>query len=93
MPPTIFLTTQARNVRIFFFFFNLNLFVYFNWQIIASQYCDGFLPYINMNLHRYTCVPSIVNPPSHFPPNPVPPGSSLMQPPLDCNLFVATCIQ
>ena len=29
----------------FFFFFNL----IFKWRIIALQYCDGFLPYMNMN--------------------------------------------
>ena len=23
--------------------------IYFNWRIITLQYCDGFLPYINMN--------------------------------------------
>ena len=23
--------------------------IYFNWRIITLQYCDGFLPYVNMH--------------------------------------------
>ena len=36
-----------------FFFFNLNLFIYFNWRLITLQYCIGFA------IHHYestTCV-------------------------------------
>ena len=46
----------------FFFFFNF--FSYFNWRIITLQYCDGFR-YISISIiHRCTCVPSILTPPS-----------------------------
>ena len=37
--------------RFFFFnfFFNFKKFIYFNWRLIILQYCDGFLPYIDIN--------------------------------------------
>ena len=39
MPPTL---------GVWDLFFPINFF-YFNWRIVALQYRDGFLPYINMN--------------------------------------------
>ena len=31
--------------------------IYFNWMIIALQYCDGFWHILAWISHRYTCVP------------------------------------
>ena len=44
-PPHL-LFTQMITYHAFFFFLK---FIYFNWRIITLQYCDSFLPYINMN--------------------------------------------
>ena len=38
----------------------------FNWRIIAFQYCDGFCHTSTWIAHRYTCIPSILNPPPVF---------------------------
>ena len=48
--------------------------IYFNWRIITLQYCNGFLPYINMNQPQVYICPPILNPTSHLPPHPVPLG-------------------
>ena len=41
-------------------FFNQS--IYFHWRIIALQYCDFFLPYIDMNQPRVS-----ICPPAHHP--------------------------
>ena len=59
-----------------------SLFICFsNWRIITLQYCDGSHHHSCVMVHRsawislrYTCVPSILNLPSHLPPQPIPPG-------------------
>ena len=38
--------------------------IYFNWRIIPLQYCNGFLPYINMNQPQVYICPPILNPTS-----------------------------
>ena len=47
--------------------------VYFNWRIITLQYCYSFCHTSIWIGHRYTCIPSVLNP---FPPpsHPIPPG-------------------
>ena len=43
------------------FFFNLNLFfkfIYFNWRIIALQYCVGFCHVSTWTSHMHTYIPS-----------------------------------
>jgi len=43
--------------------------IYFSWSIITLQYCDDFLPYINMNWPQvYMCLP-YADSPSHLPPH------------------------
>ena len=52
----------------------LFLFIYFDWWIITLQYCDFFLPYINMNWPQvYMCPPPSWTP---LPPHPHPSGLS-----------------
>ena len=56
---------------LFFFYF-----IYFNWRIITLQYCDDFCHTSVWIGHRYTCVPSILNP---LPPLSIPYPSRLSQ--------------
>ena len=37
--------------------FKKNLFIYFNWRLITSQYCGGFCHTLTWIIHRGTCVP------------------------------------
>ena len=46
--------------------------IYFNWRIIALQYCDGFCH--TSTWIRYTCVPPILKLPPTSLPNPTPQG-------------------
>ena len=48
------------------------LFVYFNWRLIALQYC--FLPLIDMNQPWVYMCPPIPEPPTPLPPHPIPLG-------------------
>ena len=54
--------------------FFLLLFIYFNWRIITLQSYDSFCHTSVWIDHRYTCVPSILNTPSHLPPHHTPLG-------------------
>ena len=49
-------------------------FIYFNWRIITLQNCGGFFHTSTWINHRCTCVPSILNTPSHIPRHPIPLG-------------------
>ena len=51
---------SSKSLWYAFLFFSL---IYFNWRIIAFQYCGGFPHTFTWISHRYTCVPSILNPP------------------------------
>ena len=53
-----------------FFSFFLKL-IYFNWRLIALQYCSGFCHTFTRISHGYTCVPH-----PEPPPHPVPQGCS-----------------
>ena len=53
-----------------FFFFFVS---YFNWRLIALQYCGGFCHILTWISHGWTCVPSSWTP-SHLPPHPMPLG-------------------
>ena len=46
---------------------------YFNWRLIALQYCGGFCHILTWISHGWTCVPSSWTP-SHLPPHPMPLG-------------------
>ena len=56
-----------------FFFFNLFFLTNFNWRLITLQYCSGFCYTLTWISHGCTCV-SHPEPPSHFPPHPIPQG-------------------
>ena len=47
--------------------------IYFNWRSIILQHCDGPCHTSVCISHRYSCVPSILNP-LPAPPPPYPPG-------------------
>ena len=47
--------------------------IYFNWRLIALQYCGGFCHTLTWIRHGCTCVPH-PEPPSHLPPHPIPQG-------------------
>ena len=49
-------------------------FIYFNWRKINLQHCDDFCHILIWISHGFSCAPSILNPHSHLPPHPVPPG-------------------
>ena len=46
----------------FTYYYFSNVFI-FNWRIIALQYCVGFCQTSTWISHRYTYVPSLLNPP------------------------------
>ena len=53
--------------RLFFF----NSFIHFNWMLITLQYCNVFLPYIDMDQSWvYMCSPSWTPLPSPYPSHP-----------------------
>ena len=45
--------------------------IYFNWRLIALQYCGGFSHTLTWISHGCTCVPH-PEPPSHLPPHAIP---------------------
>ena len=45
--------------------------IYFNWELITSQYCGGFLPYVDMNQPWVYMRPE---PSFYLPPHPIPLG-------------------
>ena len=55
-----------------FFFLSLS-FLYFNWRLIALQYCGGFCHTFTWISHGCTFVPH-PDPPSHLPHHPIPQG-------------------
>ena len=59
VPPGIKAMPPALGVWDLFFPIN---FFHLSWRIIALQYCDGFLPYINMNWPQVYMCPPILNP-------------------------------
>ena len=60
------------NERVFslFFFFS---FIFISLRLITLQYCSGFCHTLTWISHGFTCAPH-PEPPSHFPPHPVPLG-------------------
>ena len=68
-----------------FSFFSL---VYFNWRIIALQYCDDFSHTLTWISHRYTCAPSILN--SQPPPSPPHPSKLSQSTSFGCP---ASCVE
>ena len=64
------------------------LFIYFNWRLIALQYCGGFCHVLTWISHGCTCVPN-PEPPSHLPPHtislghPSAPAPSILYPALN----------
>ena len=52
------------------FFFPL---FFISWRLITLQYCSGFCHTLTWVGHGFTCVP-YPEPPSHFPPHPIPLG-------------------
>ena len=56
-----------------FFFLVFLVLIYFNWRLITLQYCGGFCHTFTWISHGCTCVPH-PEPPSHFPPHPIPQG-------------------
>ena len=52
----------------------LHLWLFFNWQVITLQYCDGFCHTSTWIHHRLTFVPSLQNQPPYLPPHLIPPG-------------------
>ena len=65
-------TFVAKVMSLLFSFYFYYKLIYFNGRLI-TLYIVLVLPYINMNLHRCTCVPHPV-PPSHLPPPTIPLG-------------------
>ena len=55
-------------------------FIYFNWRLIALQYCSGFCHTLTWIHHGCTCIPH-PEPPSHLPPHPIPLGHPSAQVP------------
>ena len=64
-------------------FFNLFSFIYISWRLITLQYCSGFCHTLILISHRFTCVPH-PEPPSHFPPYPIPLGHPSAPAPSTC---------
>ena len=56
--------------EILFIFFS-----YFNWRLITLQYCSGFCHTLTWISHGCTLF-SVLNPPSHLLPHPIPQGHS-----------------
>ena len=48
-------------------------FIFISWRLITLQYCSGFCHTLTWISHGSTCVPH-AEPPSHFPPHPIPLG-------------------
>ena len=64
----------SHSFSFFFFLCWVHSFFFFNWRLIALQYCGGFLPYIHMNQPWvYMCSPSW---PYLLPPSPSHPSGS-----------------
>ena len=60
-----------NNTDFFHFFFKK--FIHFSWRLITLQYCSGFCHTLIWISHEFTGVPH-PEPPSHFPPHPIPLG-------------------
>ena len=72
---TYWATREAQRIlKLQHFFFNFILkFIYFNWMLITLQYCSCFVIHwheLAMGVHVFP----FLNPPSHFPPHPIPLG-------------------
>ena len=52
---------------------HLIIFIYFNWRLIALQYCSHFCYTLTWTSHGCTCVPH-PEPTSQLPPHPIPQG-------------------
>ena len=50
-----------------------HIFFFFNWRLIALQYCSSLCHTLTWISHGCTCVPH-PEPPSHLPPHPIPLG-------------------
>ena len=72
----IFLCIYVPQLLLLFFFFGTTTsffspFIFISWGLITLQYCSGFCHTLTWISHGFTCVP-IPEPPSHFPPHPIP---------------------
>ena len=67
----IVMDTQYNQNNFIYLFFNQ--LIYFNWELIASQYCSCFCCILTWIHHGCTCVPHPETP-SHLPPHPIPLG-------------------
>ena len=63
------LVTEQQLILMLLYFLK----IYFNWRLIALQYCGGFCYPFMWISHGCTCVPH-PDPPSYLPPHPIPQG-------------------
>ena len=73
------LSAEAVATEIFFFF----PFIFISWRLITLQYCSGFCHTLTWISHGFTCIPH-PDPPSHFPPHPIPLGHPSAPAPNTC---------
>ena len=57
--------------------------IFISWRLITLKYCSGFCHTLTWISHGFTCVPH-PEPPSHFPPHPIPLGHPIAPAPSTC---------
>ena len=90
----LYIAANCISNYIEFIYFSFFPFIFISWRLITLQYCSGFCNTLTWISCGFTCVPH-PEPPSHFPPHPIPlghlsapaPNTCLMHPTWTGNLF------